>query len=290
MQRRTLIASIAATSLSALPARAEDGFVDTRDGQRLFYKDVGRGKPVVFIHGWSLSAAIWDGQTDWLATQGQRAIAYDRRGHGRSTKPTDGYDYDTLADDLAALLERLDLRDVTLVGHSMGGGEVARYFARHGGKRIARVMLVAPTTPFTLKTADNPEGTDRQVFDQLIAALEADPARYMAAGAPSLLGKDPSPETVQWALRIASQASTQALAKCIRSLSETDFRPDMHTVAVPTLIVYGSSDLPSQVSSARRTATTIAGSRLEIYEGAPHGLFITDRERFNQDLLRFARS
>ncbi len=151
-------------------------------------------------------------------------------------------------------------------------------------------MFVAPTTPYALKTADNPEGTDRRVFDQLAAALAADSKAYLAAGAPGLLGKDAAPETVKWALDMAYQADPRALEKCLRSFSETDFRSDLRALQVPTLVVYGSGDLPSMASNARRTGAAIAGSRVEVYEGAPHGLFITDRERFDDDLLRFIRS
>jgi pimeloyl-ACP methyl ester carboxylesterase len=267
-----------------------EGFVETRDGQRLAYCDSGSGRPIVFIHGWSLSGEIWQPQVDWLVAQGHRAIVYDRRGHGRSDKPATGYDYDTLADDLAAVLELTDATDATLVGHSMGAGEIVRYFARHGSKRIGRTMFVAPITPFALKTPDNPEGTDSESFDQIVAALDADPRGYLTAGAPSLLGEASSPQTVQWALDIAFQADPQALVKCMRAFTETDFRPDMRAVTTPTLVLYGTGDLPSIAGSSRRTAAAIAGSRLDAYEGAPHGLFITDRERFNDDLLRFARS
>ena len=183
MQRRTLLASLAASALLASTARATSGFMTTADNRRLAYLDRGRGAPVVFIHGWSLGSAIWSLQTDWLAERGLRVVAYDRRGHAGSDKPADGYDFDTLAADLAAVLDQLDLNDVTLVGHSMGAGEVARYLARHGRKRIARTLLVAPTTPFALKTADNPDGIDRAVYDKIVATLEADPPAYLAAGA-----------------------------------------------------------------------------------------------------------
>lgn len=271
-----------------------DGFIDTHDGQRLAFRDTAgngsSGAPVVFIHGWSLSGEIWREQIEFLAAHGQRTITYDRRGHGRSSKPTAGYDYDTLADDLAAVLTQADVTNATLVGHSMGSGEVARYFARHGGKRIARAMLVAPTTPFAVKTDDNPEGIDRQMFDQLVAALKADPKAYMAAGAPGLLGNDAAPETVKWALDMAYQADPAAIEKCLRAFTETDFRSDLPAIGVPTLIVYGSGDMPTMPGNARRTGAAIAGSRIEVYEDAPHGLFITDRERFNNDLLRFIRS
>jgi non-heme chloroperoxidase len=290
MQRRTLLASLAACALAAPAARAAAGFVTTRDNRRLAYIDRGAGKPVVFIHGWSLGSAIWTLQTDWLAAQGLRVIAYDRRGHAGSDKPADGYDFDTLAADLAAVLVQLDLRDVTLVGHSMGAGEVARYLARNGSQRVARTMLVAPTTPFALKTNDNPECIDRALYDKAVAALEANPQAYLAAGAPGFFGRNAEPEMVEWGLSIARQASVPALVKCLRAFSETDFRADMRAFTLPTLIVYGTGDAPSTGKNAARTAAAITGSRVEPYEGAPHGLFLTDPARFNRDLLGFVRS
>ena len=290
MHRRTLLTSLAVTPLLARAAHAAGTFVETRDGQRLFYKDVGNGRPVVFIHGWTLSSAIWTLQTDWLAAQGLRAIAYDRRGHGDSSKPQDGYDYDTLAADLAAVLDRLDLQDVVLVGHSMGAGEVVRYLARYGSRRIARVVFAAPMTPYALKTSDNPEGTDPQIYDKILAAVTANRQAYLAAGTPAFLGRNVEPEMVDWAMSIALQAAPQAQIECIRAFATTDFRPQMRAVTMPTLIAYGTADVPSIAVNARRTQAAIAGSRLEIYEGAPHALFITERERFNRDLLAFARS
>ena len=184
MQRRTVIASLLAAPFIVRGARAAVTFIDTADGQRLFYRDTGQGKPVVFIHGWTLSSEIWTGQTDWLASQGLRSVAYDRRGHGQSSKPEAGYDYDRLAADLATVLDRLDLEQVTLVGHSMGAGEVVRYLARHGGRRIARVLLVAPTKP---------EPLDSSIADKLVAALGANRERYLAAAHPACSAATPSP-------------------------------------------------------------------------------------------------
>lgn len=265
-------------------------FVETRDGHLLAYRDEGSGPPVVFIHGWSLSGAIWQPQLEYLVANGHRVITYDRRGHGHSAKPATGYDYDALSDDLAAILAHTVVTGATLVGHSMASGEIARYFARHGGKHVARTVFVAPTTPFALKTPDNPEGTDRAAFDQLVAALEADTKQYLTAGAPSLVGPYAPPEMLKWVLDMAYQADPVALVKCVRAFTETDFRADLGTIKVPTLVVYGTADLPMIASNAYRTSAAIAGSRLHAYEGAPHGLFITDRERFNADLLRFVRS
>ena len=287
MQHRTLLAATAASMGAPSLARAA---IETRDGQTLFYVDKGTGRPVVFIHGWTLSSAIWSAQTDWLAGNGLRAVAYDRRGHGQSSKPESGYDYEALTADLATLLERLELRDVVLVGHSMGAGEVVRYLARHGAARVSRVLLVAPTTPYALKTDDNPQGIDRAFYDKAVAALQADRNAYLATGTPAFLGGDPDPMLVDWAMTIARQASLQAQIGCLRAFSETDFRPDLEAVTVPTLIVYGTADSPITPINARRTQAGIAGSRLEIYEGAPHALFVTEPDRFNRDLLAFARS
>lgn len=290
MERRTLLASPAVSALPAPAARASTGVVTTRDKCRLAYIDRGAGKPVVFVHGWSMGSAIWSLQTNWLATRGLRVLAYDKRGHAGSDKPADGYDFDTLASDLAAMLDQLDLTEVTLIGHSMGAGEVARYLARYGGKRVARAVLVAPTTPFALKTDDNPEGIDRAVYDKMAAAIESDRPTYLATAAPGFFGRNAEPESVDWGMAIALKASPTALIKCLRAFSETDFRADMRAFTVPTLVLYGTGDVPGIASNARRTAAAIAGSRLEPYEGAPHGLFLTDPERFNRDVLGFVRS
>ena len=291
MQRRTVLATLATSSLLAgTAATAAQSFINTGDGQRLFVRLAGDGRPVVFIHGWTLSSEIWRGQLDWLAGQGMRAVAYDRRGHGQSSKPATGYDYDRLAADLAEVLDRLDLTDVVLVGHSMGGGEAVRYLARHGDRRVSRLLLLAPTTPFALKTADNPQGIDRRMYDQAVAALQTDRLAYLKAGLPPFLGANPDSKLADWTMTIALQASLEAEIQCLRSFSETDFRPDLKAVRTPTLIIYGTADSPNTPVNARRTHEAIAGSRLEIYEGAPHALFLTDMERFNRDLLRFARS
>ena len=295
MHRRTVLTAAAVPALLPSFARAASGTIETRDGQRLFTidqgaGDKGAGRPVVFIHGWTLSSAIWSLQIEALASQGLRAIAYDRRGHGQSSKPDTGYDYEALSSDLATLLDKLDLTDVVLVGHSMGAGEVVRYLARHGTARVSRVMLVAPTTPYALKTGDNPQGVDCTIYDKMVAALQTDRYGYLAAGAPSLLGRNVEPELVEWAMSIALQAAPQAQIGCLRAFSETDFRPDLAAVKVPTLIAYGTGDSPITPVNAQRTQAGIARSRVEIYEGAPHALFVTDAERFNRDLLQFARS
>jgi pimeloyl-ACP methyl ester carboxylesterase len=268
-------------------------FLDTSDRTRLYYKDWGTGKPLVFIHGGQLGADMWEYQMPYLTSQGRRCIAYDRRGCGRSDQPWHGYDYDTFSDDLAALIEHLDLGEVTLVGYSNGAGEVARYLSRHGAGRIARAALVAPTTPFLLRTADNPEGVDKSVFDDMVAELSKDRPHYFAVTAPSFFGVglpdvSVSPELMQWGVGLALQASPKATIDITRAFSETDFRPDMCAVTVPTLIIHGDADqtVPFEVSG-RKTAQAIPVSQLKVYEGAAHGLFITHKDRLNQDLLAF---
>ncbi len=268
-------------------------FVETLDRTSLFYNDWGTGKPVVLVHGWSMGADMWEYQMTHLVSRGLRCVAHDRRGCGRSDQPGHGYDYDTFADDLAALIEHLDLHEVTLVGHSMGGAEVARYLSRHGAGRVARAALVAPTTPFLLKTADNPDGVDKSAFDDMVAGLNTDRPHYLAALAPAFFGVglpnvSVSPEIMQWGVGLFHRASPKATIDMVRAFSETDLRPDMRAFTIPTLIVHGDSDqiVPFEVSG-RRTAEAVPDSRLEVYEGASHGLFFTHKDRLNGDLLAF---
>lgn len=269
-------------------------FIEARDGTPLFYKDWGAGKPVVLIHGWPVNADMWEYQAPFLAENGCRVIAYDRRGFGRSGQPWSGYDYDTMADDLAAILDALDLRDATLVGFSMGGGEVARYLSRHGGSgRVSKAVLVAAVTPFLLRTEDNPEGVDRSVFDDMVVNLQADRPAFLASfgkqffGA-GLLSFSISSELLQWAGNLALMASPKATLDCVRAFSETDFRADLPQIRVPVLVIHGDADNTVPIDAAgRRAAAMIPGARLVEYPGAPHGLFFTEKDRLNQDLLRF---
>ncbi|GAV35267.1 aryl esterase [Roseomonas sp. TAS13] len=269
-------------------------FIEARDGTPLFYKDWGAGKPVVLIHGWPVNADMWEYQAPFLAENGCRVIAYDRRGFGRSGQPWSGYDYDTMADDLAAILDALDLRDATLVGFSMGGGEVARYLSRHGGSgRVSKAVLVAAVTPFLLRTEDNPEGVDRSVFDDMVVNLQADRPAFLASfgkqffGA-GLLSFSISSELLQWTGNLALMASPKATLDCVRAFSETDFRADLPQIRVPVLVIHGDADNTVPIDAAgRHAAAMIPGARLVEYPGAPHGLFFTEKDRLNQDLLRF---
>jgi pimeloyl-ACP methyl ester carboxylesterase len=234
---------------------------------------------------------MWEYQMTFLVEAGLRCIAHDRRGCGRSGDPGRGFEPDTCADDLARLIDDLDLSGVTLVAHSMGAGEVARYLARHGTKRISRVVLVAPTTPFSLKTADNPEGVDKVVFEATLKDLGRDRPRWLAENARSFFGlpsSNVSAEIVQWGTGLALRASPLATTEIFRSFSSTDFRPDMRTFTIPTLVVHGDVDQQAPLElTGRRTARLISGSRLQVYEGAPHGLFVTHKEALNRDLLAF---
>ncbi len=271
-------------------------YISAQDKVGLFYRDWGSGAPVVFIHGWPLNADMWEYQVTPLLRQGLRCIAYDRRGFGRSEQPARGYDYDVFADDLKALLDALDLHEVTLVGFSMGGGEIARYLSRHGASRIARVALVASVVPLLLKRPDHPDGVDRGVFDQIVGGLEADRPHFLGDFAKpfygvGLLSSPVSSGILEWNLWMAMQASPVATIDCVRAFSETDFRPDLPAFTVPTLVIHGDADqtVPPGITG-RAAAAAIAGSTYKEYAGAPHGLFITEKDQLVADLLAFIRA
>lgn len=270
-------------------------YIKTWDQMKLYAKDWGRGHAVVMAHGWPLSADTFDELGMAIADAGMRAISYDRRGFGRSEQPWDGYDYDSLADDLAAVIDQCAATDVTLLGFSMGGGEVARYMSRHHGKHVRDIVLIAAVTPFMLKTADNPDGVDGRVFDQMRDGLTADRARFWADFFPGfygagLLSGPVSSDVLHWSSTIAMQASMKATLACIDAFSSTDFRQDLAAIRVPTLIIHGTSDktVPIDVS-ARRAASMIAGSTLIEYDGAPHGLLASHKNRLAADVLDFIR-
>jgi pimeloyl-ACP methyl ester carboxylesterase len=271
-------------------------YLNTSDDTTLFYRDWGTGDPMVFVHGWGLNSDMWEYQLPALVDRGLRCVAYDRRGCGRSDQPGDGYDFDTLADDLDNLIDHLDLRDVTLVSHSMGSGELARYLTRHGADRVARVALISPTLPYLRRDESNPEGVDPAAFEQIIAALRADRPGYLTALGAAALGTDlpgvdVSDALVAWALGLFLSSSPKASIDTVRTHTETDLREDMASFTVPTLIVHGDHDalVPIEVSS-RRAAPMIADCELVVYENASHWPFVTHRERLNDELTAFARS
>jgi pimeloyl-ACP methyl ester carboxylesterase len=267
--------------------------VTATDGTRLHVNDWGSGRPVVLIHGWPLSADSWDPLAVPFVEAGYRTIAYDRRGFGRSDQPWDGYDYDTLADDLASVLEQTGAGDAILVGFSMGGGEVARYMSRHRGKGVGKVALVASVLPFRLKTDDNPDGTEAAVFEQGAQALRRDRAEFLTGFFEKFFGigvlaHPVSDETVDHAWCVAMQASLRATLACQKAFSSTDFREDLESIDVPTLLIHGTEDKTVPIdASSRKAARLIPGSTLLEYEGAPHGLFASHREMLTRDLLAF---
>lgn len=270
-------------------------YVTTADNTKLYVKDWGSGRPVILIHGWPLSADTWDDQAMAIANAGYRAIAYDRRGFGRSSQPWTGYDYDTLADDLAAVIEQTDARDAVLVGFSMGGGEVARYMSRHSGASVVQAILISSVLPFRLQTADNRAGTEQAAFDQTAAALHEDRPKFFSGFFEKFFGVDAdadadavSEELLQWARGVAMQGSLKATLECLKSFSSTDFRSELSTFAVPTLVIHGTEDkiVPINASS-RLAAKGIEHSTLIEYDSAPHGLFATHKDRLSQDLLSF---
>lgn len=261
----------------------------------LFYQDLGTGDPVVLIHGWPLSSAMWDYQLAELSKYNMRVIAYDRRGFGQSSKPFDGYDYDTFADDLKAVLDELDLQNVTLVGMSMGGGEVARYMGRHGGARVSKVVFLSAVTPYMLKTEDNPDGVSHKVFDEMKENLNKDRAAFLQNFnkqfyGVTLLSQPVSQAHMDGDFIRTYQASHKATVDCVDAFAATDFRQDLSTIKVPTLIIHGTDDkvVPIEVS-AERTAEAIPHAEFIKYDGAPHGLFVPEKDRLTSDLIAFVQ-
>jgi len=270
----------------------------THDGTDLFYKDWGSGQPVVFSHGWPLNADAWDEQAFLVASNGFRAIAHDRRGHGRSGQPWTGNDLDTYADDLAGLIEALDLHDVILVGHSTGGGEVTRYMGRHGTTRVAKAVLLGAIPPLMLKTDDNPGGLPLDAFDAIRAGLSTDRAQFYRELSAPFYGANRDGSTVSDGLRQAfwlwsMQVGFKGAFDCVKAFSETDLTEDLTRIDVPTLIVHGDDDQIVPIdASARRSSQLVKDATLKVYPGAPHGLASTApyKDRFNEDLLAFIRA
>lgn len=281
--------------MSLTTARAQNT-ITAQDGAQIFYKDWGKGQPVVFSHGWPLNADAWDDQMNLVASNGFRGIAHDRRGGGRSSQPWDGNDLDTYADDLAALLDALDLRNVILVGHSTGGGEVTRYIGRYGTARVSKVVLVGAIPPLMLKTASNPDGLPIEVFDEIRRNILADRSQYYRELSGPFYGVNrPGSKVSQgtrdefwlWSMSVGIKGAYD----CVKAFSETDLTEDLKRNDVPTLIIHGDDDQIVPIgASALRSSKLIKKATLKVYPGAPHGLFSTHKDQFNADLLAFLKS
>ena len=270
--------------------------ITVKDGTKIYYKDWGSGQPVVFSHGWPLSADAWEDQMLFLAARGYRCIAHDRRGHGRSSQPWNGNDMDTYADDLAALVNALDVKDAIHVGHSTGGGEVARYIGRHGTKRVAKAVLIGAVPPLLLKTPANPGGLPIEVFDQIRAGVLADRSQYFKDFSVPFYGANrPNAKVSQGLLDSFWSQSMQAGMKnvydCIKVFSETDLTEDLKKFDVPTLILHGDDDQIVPIAdTAMLSAKIVKEAVLKIYPGSPHGMCSTEKNRVNEDLLAFFKS
>jgi non-heme chloroperoxidase len=266
--------------------------VRTADGVDLFVRDWGSGRPILFLSGWTLSSEMWGYQMAPLVRQGFRCIAYDRRAHGRSSDPGTGFDFDTLADDLATVIDTLDLRDVTVVAHSFSSGEIVRYLGRHNARGVARVLLLAPASiPFRAWREDNPNGLDPAQIDAVLSTLEDDFPSWIDANAEPYFGVGAPSGIVDWTKRTMLQTSLLATVELTRIQMTTDFRPELARIDTPVLVIHGDRDASAPLElTGRPAAELIPGARLVVYEDGPHGLYFTHRRRLNADIARFATS
>lgn len=260
---------------------------------QIYYEDLGKGKPVIFIHGWPLSGSMWEYQITQLIQHGIRCITYDRRGFGKSDYPMSGYDYNTLAGDLKELIDELELTDITLVGFSMGGGEIAKYFSLYDGAGVTQVVLISAVVPLMLQTDNNPDGVPQEVFDTMAKAMTADRPTFLEGFnkdfySVSITNIPVTDAYLNNSLNKAMTSSPIATLACAKAFSSTDFREDIKTINVPTLIIHGDDDKTVPIKpTSEQTAQMISGSIYKVYEGAPHGLWFTHKEKLNKDLIDF---
>jgi len=300
MHRRELVTGLAAGAagwgaaaasspeIAPLVRRRNHPYITTNDGTQLFVKDWGRGEPLLFVASAGVGNDIWQYQHAHFLTSGHRVVSFDRRGHGRSSQPGDGYDTDTLADDLACVIESLGLRGLTFIGHSMGCGEIVRYLHRHGGERVKRIALVSTMTPCLLRRADNPQGIDRGMFEAVRAEWRQDFPAWVAANARPFFVPETSQAMIDWGVAQMRNTPPWVVVACNQGMVESDFRRELETLALPALVVHGTADVSAPIAlTGAPTAALLRNCRYLVYEGAPHGLMLTHMQRLNTDLAAF---
>ena len=297
MENNQLIESEVSNDFGFSPKeKFTDKFIKTATNVKLYVKDYGSGDPVILIHGWPLSNEMWEYQIENLVSNNYRVIAYDRRGFGKSSQPWNGYDYDTLTDDLKAIIDQLELENITLVGFSMGGGEVVRYLSRYAGKNVSKIVLISSVTPFLAQSTENPEGRSEEKNEDTQHAISEDRLGFLEDFGKNFFGVNfitsvISTPLLEYYRMLASFASPRATLECAKSFASADFRQELSSINVPALIIHGNSDkiVPIEISS-EKTAKLITNNKFIIYDGAPHGLFYTEKDKLNTDLLEFLNS